>query len=74
MPIYFEDTKKGRRELARIQKKVNVRQISEDLNVTEAWVKKVDKRLSSLENASKGEDKRLDKIWKWANEVWHREG
>lgn len=72
--MYLPDTKKGRRQLAGIEKKVRIHQISDELGVTEAWVKKVDRRLTTLEKAKKGEDNRLDLMWQWVQDQWRKEG
>lgn len=65
--------KAGERELKRIQKKVQTRQTSSELGVTEAWVKKMEKDVAALKNAAKGEDSRVDKLWKWMQEERRRE-
>lgn len=62
------------KELKRVQKKVQTRQIAAELDVTEAWVKKVEREIASLKNADTGQNRRFNKMWRWANEVWRREG
>lgn len=71
--IYLPGGKKGDRLLKRMQKPVKDREISSELGVTEAWVQEMEQRVKRLENARKGEDSRLDKIWKWMQEVLRRE-
>lgn len=72
--IHLPDNKAGRRKLKSIQKKTQTRKISSELGVTEAWVKKQERRLDKLENADTGRDKRLNLMWQWANDIWRREG
>ena len=72
--IHLPGGKKGERQLQRLLKPIQNRQISSELNVTEAWVAKVDRRLQKLENADTGRDRRLNKMWRWAQEKWRKEG
>jgi len=72
--IHLPEGKKGERELKRMLKPVRDRKISSELEVTEAWVSKVDRRLAKLENADNGRDSRLNKLWKWMQEVQRRQG
>ena len=62
------------KELKRVQKKVQTRQIAAELDVTEAWVKKVEREIASLKKIIKAQNGRYDKIWKWVQEQQRKEG
>lgn len=72
--IHLPGGKKGERLLKRMLKPVKRGEIASELGVSEAWVQQIERRLDKLENAAKGEDSRDDKIWKWVQEQWRKEG
>lgn len=65
--------KKGERQLKGLLRKVQKREVSSELSTSEAWMQNIERRLKKLENAAKGEDSRVDRLWKWMQEEQRRE-
>lgn len=72
--VHLPGGKKGERQLKRLLQPIKNKKIASDLDVTESWVKKMERRVAKLENADTGRDKRLNKMWEWVQRQWRKEG